>query len=69
MFCFSVAYCKAILFLRTGRSLFGEYFFLEFSVLFMLVDLYIIFFNFVSAVPVGALDRVAELLNRIWWQR
>jgi len=33
----------------------------------MLVDLY--YFIFVSAVPVGALDRVAGLLNRIWWQR
>ena len=37
--CFSVAYCRAILFLRTGRNLFGEYSFLEFSVLFLLVDL------------------------------
>jgi hypothetical protein len=23
----------------------------------------------VSAVPVGASDRLAELLNRTWWQR
>ena len=32
--CFCVAYCRAILFLRTGRNLFGEYFFLEFCFLF-----------------------------------
>ncbi len=37
--CFSVAYCRTILFLRTGRNLFGEYFLLEFSVLFLLVGL------------------------------
>jgi hypothetical protein len=30
--CFSVAYCRAILFLRTGRNLFGEYFSLNFFV-------------------------------------
>ncbi len=32
MFRFNVAYCRAILFLRTGRNLFGEYFFLNFFV-------------------------------------
>ncbi len=26
-------------------------------------------FLFVSAIPVGALDRLAELLNRTWWQK
>jgi hypothetical protein len=31
------------------------------------VDLY--YFPSVSAVPVGALDRVAGLLSRIWWQK
>ncbi|MFN9941255.1 MAG: hypothetical protein ACK56I_17425, partial [bacterium] len=25
-------------------------------------------FLFVSAIPVGASDRLAELLNRTWWQ-
>ncbi len=37
--CFSVACCRAILFLRTGRNLFGEYFFLEFFILYKSVDL------------------------------
>jgi len=70
VFCFNVAHCRAISFLCTGRILLGDYlcfglrFF--FSFLVMLVDLY--YFS-VSAVPVGALDRVAGLLNRIWWQR
>ncbi len=70
MFCFNVAHCRAISFLCTGRILLGDYFCFGlcfFSFLVMLVDLYI--FISVSAVPVGALDRVAELLNRIWWQR
>ncbi len=37
--CFSVACCRAILFLCTGRNLFGEYFFLEFFLFILLVDL------------------------------
>ncbi len=48
MFCYNVAYCRAILFLRTGRNLFlGEYFscvFFLFSVLFLVN--YIIFICF-----------------------
>ncbi len=72
MFCFNVAHCRAISFLYTGRIfveriLFLVFVFLLFSFSAMLVDLY--FFIFVSAVPVGALGRVAGLLNRIWWQR
>ncbi len=54
----------------TGRILLSEYLFLSFlcfSFSFVFVDLY--YFSFVSAVPVGALDRVAGLLSRIWWQR
>jgi hypothetical protein len=48
VFCYNVAYCRAILFLRTGRNLFlGEYFscvFFLFSVLFLVN--YIIFICF-----------------------
>ncbi len=67
MFCFNVAHCRTISIFSLVEFL-SEYFFLRFlSVLAMLVDLY--FFISVSAVPVGALDRVAGLLNRIWWPR
>ncbi len=50
--------------------LLSEYFSLcysSFSFLILLFDLYC--FYFVSAVPVGASDRVAGWLNRTWWQR
>jgi hypothetical protein len=44
VFCFSVAYCRAILFLCTGRNLFGEYSFpLNISYFIYLIDLYMIF--------------------------
>jgi hypothetical protein len=65
VFCFSVAYCRAILFVRTGRNMFGEYFLMNFRFIYV-VDLY--YFPPVSAVPVGASDRVAGLLSRVWWQ-
>ena len=71
MSCFNVAHCRAISFLCTGRIFVERILFLVFCSFFsfsaMLVDLY--YFISVSAVPVGALDRVAGLLNRIWWQR
>jgi hypothetical protein len=44
----------------------NTFFCVFFSFLVLLVDLY--YFISVSAVPVGALDHVAGLLNRIWWQ-
>ncbi len=70
VFCFNVAHCRAISFPCTGRILLGDYFCfgLRFFFRFSYVLTYITFIS-VSAVPVGALDRVAGLLNRIWWQR
>ncbi len=69
MFCFNVAHCRAILFVTLVEFLLSEYFFLCASFRFsaMLFDLY--FLISVSAVPVGASDRVAGLLSRTWWQR
>jgi hypothetical protein len=37
--CFSVAHCRAFLFLRRGIICLGEYFFLEFCFFSLLVDL------------------------------
>ena len=71
VFCFNIAHCRAISFLCTGRicwviiSVLACAPFFSFLVMWLT---YIIFIS-VSAVPVGALDRVAGLLNRIWWQR
>ena len=70
---FRVAYCRAILFLRTGGNLFCELF-LNIYPCFSCVSIFILWllnynsFLSVSAVPVGASDRPAELLNRTWWR-
>ncbi len=65
--CSNAAHCRAISFLCTGRILLSEYILVFFFWFFLclLTDIIIS----VSAVPVGALDRVAGLLNRKWWQR
>jgi hypothetical protein len=47
--------------------LLSEYFLVPFFRFYLCLLTYIIIS--VSAVPVGALDRVAGLLNRKWWQR
>ena len=65
--CFNVAHCRAISFLCTGRIFVERILFLCIFRFYLCLLTYII--NSVSAVPVGALDRVAGLLNRNWWQR
>ncbi len=68
VFCFNIAHCRAISFFCTGRIFVEGIFLLYFFVLSYVVLTYTIFIS-VSAVPVGALDRVVGLLSRIWWQR
>ncbi len=69
MFCFNVVFCRAISSFALVEFLLSEYLFAFCIFLFQLCLLIYNIFIFVSAVPVGASDRVAGLLNRIWWQR
>ena len=66
--CSNVAHCRAISFLCTGRFFVERIFSCAFVFRFNLCLLTYIIIS-VSAVPVGALDLVAGLLNRKWWQR
>ncbi len=70
MFCFNVAQVGQFHpFALVEFLLLSEYFFLCLLFVFQLCCLTYIFFISVSAVPVGASDRVAGLLNPTWWQR
>ncbi len=70
---FSLAYCMAICSFALVEILventYSEFFILVIFV--FLFNLRLLISNnvlFVSAIPVGASDRLAELLNRSWWQ-
>ncbi len=67
MSCSNAAHCRAISFLCTGRFFVERIFSCAFVFCFNLCSLTYIIIS-VSAVPVGALDRVAGLLNRKWCQ-
>jgi hypothetical protein len=72
--CFSLVYCRAICFFALVEIRFVNAYPEYLSCVFSCVSVFILRllssnnFLFVSAIPVGALDRLAELLNRIWWQ-
>jgi hypothetical protein len=69
---FSLAYCRAICFFALVEirfvNTFSEYFLVSCVSVFILRLLISNNFLFVSVIPVGASDRLAELLNRTWWQ-
>jgi hypothetical protein len=70
VFCYNVAFVGQssgfvlVEFLLT-ECLFFFLYFIRFRLCLLIYDILIS----VSAVPVGASDRVAGLLSRIWWQR
>ncbi len=73
MSCFSLVYCRAICFFALVEfrfvNAYPECLSCDFCVsVFILRLLSSNNFLFVSAIPVGASDRLAELLNRTWWK-